>query len=142
VTTSAVASVAENVACPFWLVTALAGVVVVAEDVACPVWPVKAPAGAVAGVPFNFELPFNALRVMVLPAIGLEKKSVRVTVTVVGVVPSAGGLEGFAVTVVPFADGSAGPGVKVIDAVWLNTKLPSDVSVAVKVTNSACVSSA
>jgi hypothetical protein len=96
----------------------------------------------VAGVPFNLELPFNAMRVMVLPAIGLEKKSVRVTVIVEAVDPSAGGFVGFAVTVVPLEEGSAVPGVNVIDTVWLRTRLPSVVSVAVKVTDSAWVSSA
>ena len=51
------------------------------------------------------ELPFNALSAMVLPAIGLEKKSVRVTVIVDGVEPSAGGFAGLAVTVVPSRGG-------------------------------------
>ena len=83
------------------------------------------------------ELPLNALSEMVLPAIGLEKKSVEVTVIVDGVEPSAGGFAGEAVTVVPMAAGSAGPGVYVTLTVLLRTRLPSVVSVAVKVTDSA-----
>jgi hypothetical protein len=85
VTTSAVASVAVKVATPDAFV-------------------VVSPAVMTAALPLG-----RAARVMAWPETGLPNSSVTVTVTVVGVIPSEGGLAGDATTVEDRAPGSGEP---------------------------------